>query len=228
MGIISFATEVWDLETEAGVEKVAYYNLHPRTEEVQAKVFQWVLEHVGEQGYREWKVFEHPQLGKVEIGGMVYIWTYRNPPPKLLANLCHKNMLFNLRHAAATPFVRIDDVEVETLGADLYRIRAVISNYGYLPTNLSDVAIEKGLAKTVKVVLEPGGAELIMNPQVADVGHLAGRNERKYPWSPWGQQWSPVTKIAEWLVRGQGGSSIAVSAKSEKGGTHRVEVMLGG
>ncbi len=228
MGIISFATEVWDLETEAGVEKVAFYNLHPRTEEVQAKVFAWVLENVGERGYRDWTSFDHPQLGPVEVGGMVYIWTYRNPPPHLLEALCHKNVLFNLRHAAAAPRVRLDDVTAQPLGADLYKIRAVVSNHGYLPTNLSDVALEKGTAKTVKVLLEPNDAELLMNPLETDLGHLAGRNERTYPWSPWGQEWSPVTKVAEWLVRGREGSSVAVKAVSEKGGAHRVELRLGG
>ena len=227
MGIISFATEVWDLETEAGVDKVAFYNLHPRTEEVQAKVFEWVLQHVGEQGFRDWKPFEHPQLGPVEVGGMVYIWTYRNPPPALLEDLCHKNMRFNLRHAAAAPRVLLDKIEVEALGADLYKIRAVVSNHGYLPTNLSDVALEKNTAKTLKVGLELRDADLVMNPPVADLGHLAGRNERKYPWSPWGQGWSAVTKTAEWLVRGKAGSSLTIRAVSEKGGTDVREVRLG-
>jgi murein tripeptide amidase MpaA len=226
MGIISFATEVWDLESEAGVEKVAYYNLHPRTEEVQMKVFNWVLENVGEQGYRDWRPFEHPQLGPVEVGGMVYIWTYRNPPGKLLEDLCHKNMRFNLRHAASAPQIKLDEVTCESLGADLYKIRAIVSNHGYLPTNLSDVAIEKKSAKPVTVTLEPGDSKLMMNPQTAELGHLAGRNERKYPWSPWGQPWSAVSRQAEWLVRARAGSSVTICASSQKGGTVRQIVTL--
>lgn len=228
MGIISFATEVWDLETEAGVEKESYYNLHPASEEVELKVFQWVLENIGEQGYRDWQRFNHPQLGNIEVGGMVYIWTYRNPPPKLLKDLCHKNMLFNLRHAAAAPRVQVDDVHVEALGSNLYKLRATVSNHGYLPTNLSDVALEKGVAKPVKVELELQHADLVMNPQVADIGHLAGRNERAYPWSPWGQQWSAVSKQVEWLIRADSRDTaiIQVKAISEKGGTHERTVQL--
>ena len=42
MGIISFGTELWDLERTAGVDKVGYYNLYPRTPEIQAKVHDWV------------------------------------------------------------------------------------------------------------------------------------------------------------------------------------------
>jgi hypothetical protein len=228
MGIISFATEVWDIETAAGVEKEDFYNLYPRTEDIELKVLNWVLENVGELGFRDWQTFEHPQLGTVEIGGLVDIWTYRNPPEKLLEDICHKNMLFNLRHAAAAPYIRLDDVNVEALAADLYKVHAVVSNHGYLPSNLSDVAIENKMAQTVKVRLELHNAELVMNPAEVDVGHLAGRNERKYPWSPWGQQWTAVSKPVEWLIRASNvkEASISVKAISQKGGTHVQGVKL--
>lgn len=228
MGLISFSPELWDMETEAGVQKVAYYNLRPRTEEIQQKVFEWVLANVGEHGFRDWKKVDHPQLGPVEVGGMVYTWTYRNPPGKLLKDVCHRATLFNLRHAAAAPWVRLDETGAEHLGADLWRVRAVASNHGYLPTNLSDVAVQNEVAKTVKLSLTcDAGAELVMNPTSVDLGHLAGRNERKYAWSPWGQQWSAVTKGAEWLVRGKAGATVTIAVASEKGGTHRMTVTLG-
>jgi murein tripeptide amidase MpaA len=221
MGIPSFGTEVWDVETAAGVEKTAYYNLHPRTEEAQLKVFQWVLEHLGEHGVRPWRAFDHPQLGPVEVGGMVYIWTYRNPPPALLEGVCRDNVAFNLRHAAAAPRVRVDDADCEHLGADLYRVRATVANHGYLPTNLTDVALRRQVARPVRVALELDGAELVMNPREVDLGHLAGRNEREFPWSPWGPVWSPTTKRVEWLVRvaDPAKAELRVVAVSERAGT---------
>ena len=228
MGIPSFATEVWDVETAAGVEKTAYYNLHPRTEEAQQRVFQWVLEHLGERGFRPWRPFDHPQLGPVEIGGMVYIWTYRNPPPAMLEKVCRDNVAFNLRHAAAAPRVRVERADAEHLGADLWRVRAVVANHGYLPTNLSDVAIQRQVAKPATVTLELEGAELVMNPPTAELGHLAGRNERVFPWSPWGPTWSPTTKAVEWLVRvpDPRRARIAVVAAAERGGRHERAVGL--
>ncbi|WP_210483830.1 M14 family metallopeptidase [Microvirga antarctica] len=227
MGIVSFSTELWDLETEAGVEKVAYYNLRPRTEAIQAKVFAWVLANVGDHGYRDWKAFDHPQLGPIETGGMVYIWTYRNPPPGMLEEICRRNTAFNLRHAAAAPRVLVDSVFSEKLADGLYKIRAVVSNHGYLPTNLTDVAIQNGVAKPVGVSVAGDGINVVMNPQQVEIGHLAGRNERKYTWSPWGQQWSPVSKPVEWLVRADDPSaSIVVTASSEKGGTHQMRTKL--
>ena len=226
MGIISFGTEVWDIEIEAGVKKEAFLNFHPKGEEAQQKVFDWVIENVGELGWRDWTPFDHPQLGQVEIGGMNYIWTYRNPPGHLLENICHKNVLFNLRHAAAAPRICLETVAAEPLGNDLFKIRAVVTNHGYLPTNLSDIALKNKVAKPVQLTIELEGAELVMNPAIVDLGHLAGRNERSHPWSPWGQQWSPVGKSAEWLIRIKTDQPIVrVKAISQKGGTQTKELV---
>ncbi len=71
------------------------------------------------------------------------------------------------------------------------------------------------------------GGELVMNPQTLELGHLAGRNERLYPWSPWGQQWTASGKAAEWLIKVEGRGSITVTSISEKGGTNRVTRQIG-
>lgn len=225
MGIISLGTELWDLERTAGVDKEGHYNLYADGPEVQRKVHAWVTENVGDKGFRPWTPFDHPQLGPVEIGGMVNIWAYRNPPGHLLEEMCHKNVLFNLRHAGAAPQIRVDAFGAEQLADDLWKVRAEVSNHGYLPTNLSDVAIENDVAKPVKVQLD--GGEVVMNPATVELGHLAGRNERFAPWSPWGQQWSDTGKPAEWLVRAPAGSTLTLTAVSEKAGTQRATLVLG-
>jgi hypothetical protein len=227
MGIISFATELWDLERAAGVPKEGYYNLYPRNEEVQQKVYDYVKLHMAEKGWRDWKAFDHPQLGPIEIGGMVNIWSYRNPPGFLLEEICRTNVLFNLRHAAAAPRVCVDQVSVVPLGSGFYKVRAEIGNHGYLPTNLSDVAVTNKVAKPVLASIEVTGGEVLMNPQRAEIGNLAGRNERLYPWSPWGQQWTATTRPVEWLVKIEGAGSVTVTSASEKGGTHRVTMQVG-
>lgn len=226
MGIISFGVELWDLERTAGVPKEGYYNLYPRNEEVQTRVYDYVKQHMAEKGWRDWKPFDHPQLGLIEIGGMVNIWSYRNPPGFLLEEICRTNVLFNLRHAASAPRVRIEDVSVTPLGSGFVKLRAVVSNQGYLPTNLSTVAVANKVAKPVTVSIAVEGGELLMNPATADLGHLAGRNERLYPWSPWGQQWSANAKPVEWLVRMDGPGSVTLTSVSEKGGVHRQVVEI--
>ncbi len=227
MGIISFGTELWDLERAAGVDKVGYLNLFPLSEEIQHKIYDFIVEHVGERGWRTWKAYDHPQLGAIEIGGMVNIWSYRNPPEAMLEEICRLNVRFNLRHAAAAPRLHIDEVTVTALGAGLYKVRAVVSNHGYLPTNLSDVAVDNGVAKPVRLSITIEGGDLLMNPQIVDAGNLAGRNERLYPWSPWGQQWTATSEAAEWLVRIEGEGAVTIAAISEKGGTQRITQRVG-
>lgn len=227
MGIISFGVELWDLERTAGVPKEGYYNLYPRNEEVQTRVYDYVKQHMAEKGWRDWKPFDHPQLGPIEIGGMVNIWSYRNPPGFLLEEICRTNVLFNLRHAASAPRVRIEDASVTPLGSGFFKLRAVVGNQGYLPTNLSTVAVVNKVAKPVTVSIAVDGGELLMNPATADLGHLAGRNERLYPWSPWGQQWSANARPVEWLVRMDGPGSVTLTSVSEKGGVHRQVVEIG-
>ena len=222
MGIISFGTELWDLERTAGVPKEGYYNLGPRDAATQRLVHNWVVDNVGDHGFRSWEAFDHPQLGPIEIGGMVYIWSYRNPPGKMLKEICHNNVMFNLKHAAAAPQIAVDSLRVDVLEGNLYKVTAVVSNHGYLPTNLSDVAIQNGVAKAVVIMIDCDGAELVMNASSVELGNLAGRNERHYAYSNWGQQWSPVTKKVEWLVRAERKDArITVTAVSEKGGTCR-------
>ena len=222
MGIISFGTELWDLERTAGVPKEGYYNLGPRDAATQRLVHNWVVDNVGDRGFRAWEAFDHPQLGPIEIGGMVYIWSYRNPPGNMLKEICHNNVMFNLKHAAAAPQIAVDSLMVDALEGNLYKVTAVVSNHGYLPTNLSDVAIQNGVAKPVVIMLDCDGAELVMNASSVELGNLAGRNERQYAYSNWGQQWSPVTKKVEWLVRVERKDArITVTAVSEKGGTCR-------
>jgi murein tripeptide amidase MpaA len=228
MGIVSLGVEVWDVETEAGVEKTAYYNLHPRDEATQRKVLDWVERHVGERGFRPWRPFDHPQLGPVEIGGLVYTWSYRNPPAHLLPDICRRQTEFVIRHAASAPKVRVDDVRVEPLGAGLVRVDAVVANHGYLPTNLTGVALDEGRAEPVRLRLETGpGVELVMNAEEPSVGHLAGRNERRFPWSPWGPAWRPTRARASWLVRVAGdAATVTVHALGGRAGRDARSVSL--
>lgn len=225
MGIPIFGTELWDIEREAGLEKTHWYGIRPRSEDEQIKILKWVEKHVGKEGFRPWKKFKHPQLGEVEIGGMVDVWTFRNPPGHLLEEMSYKNVLFCLAHAAASPRIEMRDVSVEELSKGVYRVRAVVGNAGYLPTNLTDVAISQGFAKGVvaEIAVKKGSVQGVTRH---DLGNLAGRNGRNAPWSPWGAKWGRTSRAVEWTVKGAKGATVEIVAKSEKGGMVRQEISL--
>ncbi|WP_456831511.1 M14 family metallopeptidase [Deinococcus sp. UYEF24] len=224
LGVPMFSTELWDVETEAGLQKTAFYNLKTKTEAQQVQLLGWIDEHWGAEGFVPWHPAEHPDLGAVELGGVVEKWALRNPPPHRLEAVCHDNVLFCIEHALSSPRVYIQQVTVQAVAERTFIVRLVGANGGYLPTNLTDVALEHRVAKPVAASL--CGAEILMGQASQTLGHLAGRTERKYPYSQWGQQWSPTRARAEWLVRAEEGQEIEVTVQSEKGGTVRQAVRL--
>jgi murein tripeptide amidase MpaA len=227
LGIITFSTELWDIWRIAEIAEPDYFRFQEFGELEKVRLLQWVDEHVP-GGYLDWQPFDHPQLGPVEIGGWVNIWTFRNPPGALIEAECEKNFRFTLRHAACAPSLAMSLVTAEPLGADLYRIRAVVENRGYLPTNVSSQAIKQKIAKPVLATIALDGAELIMGEATQSLGHLAGRSERRTEWSPWGNAWGSPRRRAEWLVRGAQGAIVTVEAHSEKAGVARMSVELEG
>jgi len=229
LGIPCMGPELWDVERAAGATKTVHYGLHARDDDTLRKVLAWTIEHVGERGFRPWTPYEHPELGPVEVGGLVDIWTYRNPPPQLIEEVCRPHVLFNLHHAAAAPRLRVDDFEAEHLGHGFYRVRARVGNDGYLPTNLTDVALQHGLADPVRVALEVGdGGELLLDRAEVEVGHLAGRNERGMPWSPWGPDFSRDAAVVRWMVRAPESAplTLTLTVRSARAGRDAAKLTL--
>ena len=57
-------------------------------------------------GFVPWHEVDHPQYGKIEVGGFKKNWV-RQPPSFLLEEECHRNMAFTLYHADQMPLVKI-------------------------------------------------------------------------------------------------------------------------
>ena len=101
----------------------------------------------------------------------------------------------------------------------------MVENTGYLTTNITRVAVDKKLVKSVKAVLGlPPEASLISGRQEVDLGHLAGRsaltaNRWKNP--PFFQGLpSDYARRTVWIVRGEG--PIEVEVRGGRAGTARL------
>lgn len=101
------------------------------SDEVQHQFDKYLL--LGE-GFANWHEVEHPQYGKVEVGGMRKNWV-RQPPSFLLEEECHRNMAFTLFHADELPLVKIQSVEVKPLGGKLRQVTAILENPKICPTH---------------------------------------------------------------------------------------------
>jgi hypothetical protein len=104
-------------------------------------------------GLVPWHEVDHPQYGKVEVGGYKKDWV-RQPPSFLLEEECHRNMAFTLYHADQLPRVEIEGVQVRPVAGageeaapaagGLYEITAVLVNTRLTPTRAA-VAVKRRL-----------------------------------------------------------------------------------
>ncbi len=228
LGLPAFSTEVWDIETEVGLPKPQFFSTRPHTEAEQIAFLRWADEH-SPPAYTDWQPFQHPQLGRVDIGGWDPFYIHRNPPPHFIEKVAQPNCRFTISHALASPQVRVRSLSAEPLDAGFYRVRAVVENRGYLPTHLTARALETGLARPVQVeLLLAEQMELLMGRPKVELGHLAGREERQMPYDAWRRPWGQPAAATEWLVRCRAGrGTISIQVTSEKGGQARASVEIG-
>jgi hypothetical protein len=129
-GILSFTNELW---TPANLYRDA-------TRTSDAQDIEFLKYALLEDGVVEWKEYDHPTYGRIEIGGTRKEWG-RTPPSFLLEEECHRNMSFTLYHASTLPQLRIAEVKAERLANNLHKVWVTIENQRLMPTrSAQDVA----------------------------------------------------------------------------------------
>jgi hypothetical protein len=169
----------------------------------------------------KWHEVEHPQYGKVEIGGLTKN-SLRQPPSFLLEEECHRNMAFTLYHADQMPLVRVQSAEVKPLSNDLFQITAIIENTRLCPThNAADV---KGKLTPVDKVSLQGEKLTVLTALIDnDPFFLQPREQARQPATVrFDNLPGHSTQYVRWLVRGAGPYEIELH--SIKGGKHRLTV----
>ncbi len=229
-GIPAYTVEFWDLATKVGVP-VDWEDKKPRNPEKEIERFnacmKWVKENAP-QYYSDWKAFDHPQFGKVEIGGFNYKFTHQNPPEHMLLKECENFARFGIRFASAMPHLSVDSVYAEKVKAGIYKVTAVVGNLGYLPTNLTDEAIHLKTAKPVEVSLS--GAEIVSGKEKEEIGNLSGYSRTRSGVFFYGNistsESATAKKKLSWIVKGAAGDVVTITAAQEKSGTASAQVTL--
>ena len=229
-GIPAYTIEFWDINSKAGVP----FNWFDHSQETDAKkmerlsaIMKWVKENAPES-YMEWQPYDHPQFGKVEIGGFDSKFTHQNPPAHLLQAECEHDTKFNIRFAKAMPHLVIDSLKSEEAGAGVYKVTAVVGNKGYLATNLTDEAINIKVAKPVMASIS--GAEVLDGSSEVSIGNLDGYSKTItgvfYGGNIQTMKNASAKKKVTWFVKAEPGTKITVSAAQEKSGKASAEITL--
>lgn len=223
-GVPAYTLELWNPFQFAGVDRpnVADFFRTPDPEIVR----KLIAFYAAQPGAQAWTSFDHPQLGPVEIGGIDYMRTIRNPPlGEALATELVRGFTVADRLRRALPIVDAR-LECTAVAAGLTEVVLVLENRGFLSTS--------GLARGERVKACPGvratldlgeDLEVVQGALEQGLDHLdgwgtmrhAGAGHPVYPDLPdRGHR-----TVARWWVRGEG--TLKVTYVAGRGGMGSVE-----
>lgn len=227
-GLFAWTVEVWSPQRQAGITEykfIDWYREHPLEDDL--KLLRWSDEKLGGKGYVDWYPFDHPQLGQVELGGWDVMYAWSNPPSEFLEKEIARFPDWLVWHLLISPRLEIYEASVSSLGDGNYRVRLVVQNTGWLPTYVTQKALEKKLLRGCICEIElPEGATLETGKLREELGQLEGRAYK--PSAPTRRQGDPTNDRAkvEWVVRAPQGGTVKLLARHERAGVVRSEVTL--
>jgi len=229
VGLISWTTEFWNPLKAAGIadpHPIEWYRAHSLDDELQ--LLAWADENVTD-GYVDWYEYDHPQLGRVELGGWNSAGLFVNPPPHLLEAEVAPHTDLAIFQALCAPSLRHRETLVEPAGDGAWRVRVVVENSGWLPTNVTRMAIDRHVVQPLRARIDlPDGAELVTGRDTLELGQLAGRalKTSSIGMLSFGYDDTSDRTVAEWVVRAPAGTICPVELRHDRAGVVRVEVEL--
>jgi murein tripeptide amidase MpaA len=228
MGVFAWTVEIWSPQRQAGITDLKFidwYREHPVEDDL--KLLKWSDEVLGGRGYVDWYPFEHPQLGRVELGGWDMLYAWRNPPPEFLEKEVALFPDWLVWRLLISPKLEVYEATVEPLGDALYKVRLVVQNTGWLPTYITKKALEKKLVRGVIAEIElPDGATLQLGKPREELGQLEGRAYKPSAASVWNTDTTDDRAKVEWVVHASQGGTVRLVARHERAGVVRVECPL--
>ena len=232
LGALFWVVEIWAPNKEAGITDykwVDWYREHPVEDDL--KLIKWSDEHCGGQAHVAWKPFQHPQLGPVEIGGWDKMNYWRNPPPHLREREAARFPKWMTTIALSLPKLELLRTEVRALGPDTWRVRIAVANSGWLPAYVTQRALKRKTVRGVmfEIHLPEGDASVSLvsgkprmeGPQLE--GHAPKMSLHAFLPS---REITADRAVGEWVVRAPQGTRLALSARAERAGAVRAEVVL--
>ncbi|MCX7669135.1 MAG: M14 family zinc carboxypeptidase [Anaerolineae bacterium] len=176
LGRFVWTVEIWNPRKEAGIEDgrwIDWYRDHPPEDDL--KLLRWADRELGGDGYVAWRPFQHPQLGRVELGGWNRFLAFSNPPPHRLRAEVERFPRWLLWQALITPQLQWREVRVESTGPETWRLRAIVQNTGWLPTYVTKMALQRKQTRGVQAeIVLPPTARLLAGRARESLGELEG------------------------------------------------------
>jgi murein tripeptide amidase MpaA len=238
LGALYWTVELWSPNREAGITGyrwIDWFRDHPVEDDL--KLLRWSDEHCAGQAYVDWQPFQHPQLGAVEIGGWDQINYWRNPPPELRQAEVERFPAWMDRIALSLPRLELLRVEATALAEGVWTIRFAVVNTGWLPTQVTQLALDHKIVRGVMFEIHlpdavgegegEAGAALLIGKQRIEGPQLRGHAPKKslLALSPDPEPMADRA-VVEWTIRAPRGTCIALTAEAERAGRIRTSVTL--
>ncbi|MBK9607317.1 MAG: hypothetical protein IPO58_13180 [Betaproteobacteria bacterium] len=228
-GAFVWTIEIWSPQREAGITDyhlIDWFRDHPEGDDL--KLMQWNDGALQGKGFVDWYPFDHPQLGRVEIGGWNKMLAIHNPPGHLLEKELARFPKWLVWQALLSPRMELVHAGAEDLGNGTHRVRMVVQNTGWLPSYVSKEGLKRQVVRPVRAEIElPEGCALIAGKVRNELGQLEGRAYKHSGLSFWPDPEPTGDRaLAEWVVRGKAGDRLGMTAAHECAGTVRAEIIL--
>jgi hypothetical protein len=229
LGVFSWTTEFWSPQREAGLRDyhlIDWLREHPVEDDL--ALLRWSDERFGGRAYVDWYPFEHPQLGPVELGGWDLMRFWANVPFEQLESEVAPHSELALFHVLISPRLEVHSLEVERVGEGAYHVRLVLLNSGWLPTNVTQKALDRKAVRPLEVQLTlPEGGRLESGEERTEAGQLTGRVEKRSAMWWWNDESTSDRVKLEWVVEAPAGSELGIEARHQRAGVVRRVVELG-
>ena len=235
MGISHYVIELGNGFNCAGISTSEYLNADTLTRET--NYMRKVLSYHDERRSRlfvPWEKFQHPQLGLVEIGGLVQGNGYYMYPP-IMKEIAPKVSEFLIYHAKRYPELIVSNVEVVEIntsvaekhknderhnndGEKIYRIRASVGNIGGFGTKVMKAggSMDSNYPVIANLIL-PEGAEILSRVKSFEIGSLGALGD---------------SEIVEWFVKlpaymvGKEPKQLFIEASHPRAGIYKFAITL--
>lgn len=224
-GVFAWTTEIWSPQRQAGITDYKYiewFREHPHEDDI--KLLEWSDNKLGGKGYVDWYEYDHPQLGKVELGGWDPQYAFRNPPPDYLEKEIAPFADWVVWQALISPKLETHKVETNKAGESTV-IRFAVDNAGWLPTYVTRVGRDKKMTRGVigEIELSPGQALLSGKPR-QEGPQLEGRSEVSSAGFGWQLNETDNRHVFEWTLKGSG--KVKLIAHHDRAGRITVEIEI--
>jgi Zinc carboxypeptidase len=176
-GVVGLASRLWD---KPPIPEPAQGQSKP-PDGGEPRWLYWNDHVMGGRAFVPFAPFDHPILGRVEIGG----WrpgVRLNPPIEQVGPLVEAHFTFLKDLTQRFAALGVPEVKVEAKGGGLFEVTAVVQNTGYLPTALAQ-GVKTHKADPVLVRLRTDKAKLLTGKPLERINSLPGSGSRRtYRW----------------------------------------------